>query len=114
MRSATALTVVVVVAVLLPFGSAVGEETVAEASSVPGALGTTTTWIAALVPLARPPRLQTTTFAPLHEPWAGVADVSAAPAGSGMFTTMPSASSGPLFWTVTVYVSGWPAATGSG
>src|SRR3954471_6621061 len=74
--------------------------------TVPGVVALSTIVIVAVLPLARAPRLHEIVL--LHEPWLGVAETNAAPAGTGSLTTTPVAGAGPLFLTVTVYVIGPP------
>ena len=55
-----------------------------------------------------------TVVVPLQPPWLAVADTKATLAGSGSVTVTSVASLGPRFVTTSVYVSFWPARTGSG
>ena len=88
---------------MLPvFGSGVGDVTVAALLVLPAELGITVIRIVMLPPFVRPPTLQMTTLVPLQVPCAGVAEPNEVPAGNGSVTTIPNASSGPLFWTVRV------------
>ena len=54
-----------------------------------------------------------TPFATLTVPCVVVAETNVVPGGSGSLARTPVASDGPLFVRVNVYVSSWPAVTGS-
>jgi hypothetical protein len=109
------LTVVVVVALLLPdTGSATLLVTLAVLLNVPPAVGVTTIVTVALAALARVPRLHVTVAVPLQLPCDGVVDTQVTPPGSVSVTETPVAELGPLFVTVIVYVRFCPTRIGSG
>jgi len=95
-KSATAVTVVVAVALLLfGCGSAVAAETVAVFVRLPLAAGRTTMSTPAVAPPGKTPRSQVTVVVPEHDPTLGVADTRVAPAGSGSVTVTALVVDGP-------------------
>jgi hypothetical protein len=81
---------------------------------VPVIVVVTTIEIVALAPLAMLPKLHVTVPpASEHVPWLGVADTYVTLGSSVSVTTTPVALSGPLFVTVTLYVTFPPTTTGS-
>ena len=76
--------------------------------------GVTTMLTVALLPDARLPRAHVTVVVPPQEPWLGNAETNATVGGSGSVTVTLVAPAGPWLVMRSVYVSGWPAKTGSG
>src|SRR5687768_13099609 len=116
-RSAEDSTVVVAVAVLsAATGSAAPLVTLAVAVSVPPpAVTVPLTVMAGAAPVASGAlAVQVTVPLVVHVQPVPEAAVTVSPAGTGRVTTVPGALAGPALATLTVYVSGRPASTGSG
>ncbi len=115
-RSATGVTVVVWLAVLLAStASDVDADTTAVSVINPSIVVVTTIELVAVVPTGITPSAHVTTpDAWVQLPWLGVAATNATEPGRVSVTTTPAASAGPTLVTVSVYVTSSPAWTGSG
>jgi hypothetical protein len=90
------------------FVSASFPTTVAVFVIVPVTLDFVTTVIVAVAPAGMLPIAQSSIVPPVHAAWLELAETNVMPAGTGSATFTPVATSGPLFFTVSVQVTWSP------
>lgn len=106
--------VITVVELFPGTGSVDVAATVAVFDSVPDVCGTTAIAIDGAAPTGNVAAVHVTVVVPVHDHPVPVADDNTTVAGSVSVTVTPEAALGPALVTSIVYVSVWPAVTGSG